>query len=93
MHTLLSYRALDRRFCSATGGLSSEDSCSYRYHFDDRIELTAMWSAGDGSGVDGQVSITQVSVDEDDGLATLQISVFLTAAVRQASPEPGRESR
>lgn len=60
---------------------SSEDSCSYRYQFDNQIELTATWVAAD-CGVEGQLSVTQVSGDEEGGLAKLQISAFLTAAGR-----------
>lgn len=44
-----------------------------------------MWSAEDGNGVNGQVSVTQVSVDEEEGSAELQISVFLTAAIRSGN--------
>ena len=62
--------------------LFSEDSCLYRYQYDNLIELTATWDAVDGSGVEGQVSVTQVSFDEQEGTAKLQISVFLTAASR-----------
>ena len=65
----------------------SEDSCLYRYQYDNLIELTATWDAVDGSGVEGQVSVTQVSVDEEEGLAKLQISVFLTAASRRGPTE------
>lgn len=67
--------------------VSSEDLCQYRYQFDNRIELTATWDAADGDGLEGQVSVTQVSGGsggnlEDGAVAKLQISVFLTAASR-----------
>lgn len=61
----------------------SEDSCEYRYKFDNLIELTATWEATDGNGVEGQVSVTQVGGAEEEGPSKLQISVFLTVANRQ----------
>lgn len=62
----------------------SEESCRYRYQFDNLIELMATWNAAEGNGVEGQVSVTQqVSEDQEEGLAKLQISVFLTAASRR----------
>lgn len=69
--------------------VASEDLCQYRYQFDNRIELTATWDAADGNGLEGQVSVTQVSGGgggsgnlDDGAVAKLQISVFLTAASR-----------
>lgn len=73
-------------FCLVIVVVCSEESCRYRYQFDNLIELTATWDAADGNGVEGQVSVTQVSEDEEEGLAVLQISVFLTAASRRERP-------
>lgn len=70
---------------------SSEDSCSYRYQFDNRLELTATWDDADNS-LEGQVSVTSTQQQqqqasaggsgEENVLEKLQISVFLTAASR-----------
>lgn len=61
----------------------SEESCVYRYQYDDQIELIAVWPADDESEIDGQVSVTQFSVDETEGSAELEISVYLTGITRQ----------
>lgn len=61
---------------------NSEDSCRYRYQFDNRKDLVASWTAAQGRGFEGQVLVAQVSADEDDGSAKLLISVFLVAAIR-----------
>lgn len=76
-------RALVRAIVCRRPALLSEDSCEYRYKFDNLIELTATWEAADGNGVEGQVSVTQLGGAEEEGSSKLQISVFLTVANRQ----------
>lgn len=60
----------------------SEDSCSYRYQFDNLIELTANWDAVVANGLEGHVAVAQVSEDLGENKAKLQINVFLTVSSR-----------
>lgn len=60
----------------------SEDSCRYRYQFDNLIELTADWEAVVANGMEGHVTVAQVSEDLEENKAKLQISVFLTVSSR-----------
>ncbi|CAM9835596.1 unnamed protein product, partial [Choristocarpus tenellus] len=62
----------------------SEDSCQYRYQFDNRLELNGAWEAGEGMQgeggpeVAGQVSVIQTNAGATDGPTELQLSVFLS---------------